>query len=177
MANGGDGVATAGRPESRRLRWFVIVAAILVLGGGGAAAAYLAGLLPSAREAGAASHDEPGPHEEAGAEPAKPAELPAVVFVDLPDLVVNLQSDARRMRFLKLRLALEVADEPTALAVRGLMPRVMDGFQLYLRALTAEDLNGAAGLQRLKEELIARVNLAVDPVRVNDVLLKEMLVQ
>ena len=57
------------------------------------------------------------------------------------------------------------------------MPRVLDGFQLYLRALTLDDVQGATGMQRLKEELTARVNLAVAPVTVTDVLLKEMLVQ
>ena len=57
------------------------------------------------------------------------------------------------------------------------MPRVMDSFQLYLRALTVEEVRGAAGMQRLKEELIARVNLAIEPTQVSAVLLKEMLVQ
>ena len=95
----------------------------------------------------------------------------------MPDLIVNLQSDAPRMRFLKLRVSLEVAGEPTAETVRQLMPRVMDSFQLYLRALTVEEVQGAAGMQRLKEELIARVNLAVGPTQVSAVLLKEMLVQ
>ena len=72
----------------------------------------------------------------------------------MPDLIVNLQSDAPRMRFLKLRVSLEVGDEPAAEAVRQLMPRVMDSFQLYLRALTLDEVQGAAGMQRLKEELI-----------------------
>ncbi|MEK0085948.1 flagellar basal body-associated FliL family protein [Benzoatithermus flavus] len=98
-------------------------------------------------------------------------------FVDMPDLLVNLQSDARRMRFLKLRLALEVESASAADAVRALMPRIMDGFQVYLRALTADELNGAAGVQRLKEGLVARANLAVEPLKIDDVLLKEMLVQ
>jgi flagellar FliL protein len=102
---------------------------------------------------------------------------PQVVFVDIPDLVVNLRSDAQRMRFLKLRMSLELEGEATADAVRGLMPRVMDSFQLYLRALTADELNGPSGMQRLKEELTARVNLAIEPIRVHDVLMKEMLVQ
>jgi flagellar FliL protein len=57
------------------------------------------------------------------------------------------------------------------------MPRVMDSFQLYLRALTVDELNGPSGMQRLKEELTARVNLAIEPIRVDDVLMKEMLVQ
>ena len=95
----------------------------------------------------------------------------------MPDLIVNLQSEAARMRFLKLRVSLEVEGDQAAESVRQLMPRVMDGFQLYLRALTLEEVRGAAGMQRLKEEMIARVNLAVQPAQVTDVLLKEMLVQ
>ena len=53
----------------------------------------------------------------------------------------------------------------------------MDSFQLYLRALTPEDLNGASGLYRLKEELLARVNAAIGRAEVRDLLFKEMLVQ
>jgi flagellar protein FliL len=95
----------------------------------------------------------------------------------MPDMIVNLQAESPRLRYLKLRLSLEVPGEPAAEAVRQLMPRVMDSFQLYLRALTVEDVQGSAGMQRLKEELNARVNLAVGPTRVSSVLLKEMLVQ
>ena len=40
-----------------------------------------------------------------------------------------------------------------------------------------EDLRGSAGIYRLREELLARVNTAVRPVQVRDVLFKEMLVQ
>lgn len=98
-------------------------------------------------------------------------------FVDLPDVLVNLQSDGRRMRFLKIAVAFEVADEPTAMAVRQLAPRVLDSFQLYLRTLTIDDLRGAAPVHRMKEELLARVNQAIDPQRVEDVLVKELLVQ
>ena len=57
------------------------------------------------------------------------------------------------------------------------MPRLLDGFQLYLRALTVEDVAGPGGMQRLKEDLVARGNVAVEPARIADVLIKEMLVQ
>jgi flagellar FliL protein len=46
-----------------------------------------------------------------------------------------------------------------------------------LRALTVDEVSGPGGLHRLKEELTARVNLALVPSRVDDVLVKEMLVQ
>lgn len=143
---------------------------VLLLGGGGTAAWYF-GVFGGA----AAEHvTQGGPHAEGHGAELAPVQ---VAFVDMPDLIVNLQEEGPRLRYLKLRLSLEVAGEPAAEAVRQLMPRVMDSFQLYLRALTLEDVQGAAGMQRLKEELTARVNLAAAPTPVGAVLFKEMLVQ
>ena len=58
-----------------------------------------------------------------------------------------------------------------------MMPRVIDAFQTYLRELRPTDLDGSAGLYRLKEELTRRVNVAVAPSQVNAVLFKEIVVQ
>ena len=43
--------------------------------------------------------------------------------------------------------------------------------------LRADQLQGSAGLLRVREELLARINAAVRPVRVKDVLFNEMLIQ
>lgn len=147
------------------------LAALLLLGGGGAGTAWLLGHFSS-------GHAEDPVLTEDG-EPAAPpkARSGEVVFVDMPDVLVNLHSLGQRTRFLKLRVALEVESEPLATRVKGLMPRVMDSFQGYLRALTVDEVSGPGGMQRLKEELTARVNLALEPTRVEDVLIKEMLVQ
>ncbi len=48
-------------------------------------------------------------------------------------------------------------------AIKPTLPRVTDLFQTYLRELRPIDLNGSAGLFRLKEELTRRVNVAVAP--------------
>ena len=61
--------------------------------------------------------------------------------------------------------------------IQPLMPRVMDAFQTYLRELRPTDLDGSAGLYRLKEELTRRVNAAVAPNRITAVLFKEIVVQ
>lgn len=176
MATGIGSVADGGKPPAGRRRMFVIVAAavVLILAGGGGAVAFFQGVLGPA-PASTPHEAVEGPGEAADG-PAG-AEAAAITFVDMPDIIVNLQSETPRMRFLKLRVALEVAGEPTAAAVRQLLPRVLDSFQLYLRTMTVDDARGPAGMQRLKEELTARVNLAVEPARVNDVLFKEMLVQ
>jgi flagellar protein FliL len=61
--------------------------------------------------------------------------------------------------------------------VQLLLPRLIDSFQVYLRELRLEDLRGSAGIYRLREDLLARVNEAAKPVKIKDVLFKEMLVQ
>lgn len=165
-----ESTATA---KGGKLRLMLIgLGALLLLGGGGAAAAYFTGLIGSgaAAEVVAPTHAEGG-HEQPVQQP------PQVFFVDMPDMIVNLQAPGPRMRFLKLRVSLEAGSEAAAQTFRDLMPRLLDGFQLYLRALTVEDVAGPGGMQRLKEDLVARGNVAVDPARIADVLIKEMLVQ
>jgi flagellar protein FliL len=100
------------------------------------------------------------------------------VFLDLPDMLVNLNTGGTgRASYLKLKVALEFEEIEAPKKVEALMPRVIDNFQVYLRELRADDLAGSAGLYRIKEELLLRVSHAVQPVKVNDVLFKEMLVQ
>ena len=134
-------------------------AAVLLLGGGGGAAYYF--FMP---------HSEP----KAAAVPVgKPA-----VFVDLPEVLVNLSGATNeRTQYLKLKIVLELPDQLMIQQIQPVMPRVMDAFQTYLRELRPGDLDGSAGLYRLKEELTRRVNASIAPSRVNAVLFKEIVVQ
>jgi flagellar FliL protein len=99
------------------------------------------------------------------------------VFFDLPEMLVNLNTAGRRPTFLKMQVSLELENEADVARLRTLSPRIIDNFQVYLRELRIDDLRGSAGVYRLREELLARVNAAVRPARVKDVLFKEMLVQ
>jgi flagellar protein FliL len=163
-------INTAGGGGSKLI--LLVVVPLLLLGAGGGAA-YVGGLLPSGAGAEAAARDENG----GGVPPPAEVDPRNMVFVEMPDILVNLQSDARRVRFLKLSLALEVASERDAERIRALQPRILDSFQVHLRSLEIEELQGSAAMYRLKEDLLARINNAVAPVRVRDVLFKEMLVQ
>lgn len=100
-----------------------------------------------------------------------------LVFIDIPEMLVNLNTGGRKASYLKVTVALEIEQESARLEIEEKLPRVIDNFQIYLRELRLEDLNGSAGMFRLKEELLARVNTAVAPAQVNDVLFKEMIVQ
>lgn len=110
------------------------------------------------------------------AAPVAPPPKPSVFF-DLPDLLVNLNSTGRKASFLKISVSLDLEDQADTARIQAVMPRIIDNFQVYLRELRVEDLRGSGGIYRLREELLARVNAAAAPVKVKDVLFKEMLVQ
>ena len=102
---------------------------------------------------------------------------PESFIFNLPTMTVNLKSDGQADEFMKLTIALEVANEATMKQIQPRMAKVVDAFQVYLRELRKSDLEGSAGIYRLKEELRRRVNVAVYPARVDSILFKEILVQ
>ena len=100
------------------------------------------------------------------------------VFIDVPDMLVNLAGlPGERVQYLKVKVVLEVKEEKQVELIKPTMPRVTDLFQTYMRELRPADLNGSAGLFRLKEELTRRVNAAISPSQVTAVLFKEIVVQ
>jgi flagellar protein FliL len=109
---------------------------------------------------------------------AAKAEAKPATFVDLPDVLVNLaNAGSDRTQYLKVKIVLELPNPNLVAQIQPLMPRVMDAFQTYLRELRPTDLDGSAGLYRLKEELTRRVNVAVAPNHITAVLFKEIVVQ
>ena len=98
-------------------------------------------------------------------------------FVDLPELIANLDAGGRRASYIKLKAKVELARAEDAPAVMAAMPRLQDMFNTYLREMRPEELRGSLGTWRLHEELLGRANVAVAPVRITDVLFIEMLVQ
>lgn len=98
-------------------------------------------------------------------------------FLPIPDITVNLNDTGGTQRYLRLKVQLELASDADLKAVEGVMPRVVDQFQTYLRELRVKDLRGSAGIYRLQMELLTRVNAAAYPVEVKDVLFQEILIQ
>jgi flagellar FliL protein len=114
-------------------------------------------------------HNEPEKQEVA--KPSMP------VFVDLPDMIANLNSPSNKPSYIKLQARLEVSQPEDAEKIKQEMPRLQDIFQTYLREMRPEELRGSPGIYRLREELLGRANVAVAPVRVNDVLFTQLLIQ
>lgn len=151
------------QPAKRKLPIKLIAIAgggLLLVGGGGYGAyRYFAG-----------GH---APPPAAAAAAVKPA-----IFFDVPEVLVNLSAgNSERTQYLKVKVVLELPEAKLKEQIQPVMPRLLDAFQTYLRELRPTDLDGSAGLYRLKEELTRRVNTAIAPNRVNAVLFKEIVVQ
>ena len=163
---------------SRKTLMFVVAPAVLVVALGAGAYFFLFsdGEEEQVAEAG---HGEAGHGEGDHGEGAHGEGAPHPVFFEVPDILVNVASDGDKPAFLKLSVSLELEGEEEAAkaAIEPVMPRVVDQLQTYLRELRVEDLSGSASVYRLKEELLRRVNLAVEPVKVKDVLFREMIIQ
>jgi flagellar FliL protein len=157
-----------------RKKLLILVAAPVLLVAIGAGL-WFGGILPPLLGMGqppaSAEKQEPGP--------------PVITFFEMPEIITNLNAPGRRAVYIKLRSKLELARPEDGALVQASMPRLVDLFQTYLREVRPEELRGSAGTQRLREELVARANIAVaqagrsdaQQIRVNDVLFQEILVQ
>ncbi len=160
-AEGEDAEGGAGGGK-KKLILFGGIGLVVLLAAGGGAYFFLMGGEPPAPEPGSMDQTM---------EVQKP-----VVFYDLPEMTVNLATEGRTT-YLKVRIALEVESRAMIDQIQPYLPRILDAFQIYLRELRPADLEGSAGLFRLKEELLRRINLSVYPAKVEGVLFKEILVQ
>jgi flagellar FliL protein len=107
-----------------------------------------------------------------GDAPAGPVDLS---FVDLPEVIVNLHA-ASHSRYLKIAVTLAVEPE-RRLPVERMQPQIMNALQEFLRGLDDRDLEGSAGLFRLRTELHRRLDLVLGEAVVADVLLRNILTQ
>jgi flagellar FliL protein len=167
-----QGASADATPKRGKKKLVLLVAAPVLLAalGGGVWATGLIG-------GGAASPEPKAGNGSAGPDPAATAARPAPVYFAMPDVIANLNTGNRRNSFIKVRSKLELARAEDAAAVQAAMPRLLDLFTTYLREIRPEELRGSAGTYRLREELLARANIAVAPARVVDVLFLEMLQQ
>jgi flagellar FliL protein len=180
-AEGAEGEAPAKKKMSgKKLVLFFILPAVLVLGGGGAAAYLLlfnGGHPEQHADASHAKADDHSGESTPGPNGTTITQGENVVFVTMPEMLVNIGGPDGRPAFLKLKLTIEAPNQETVTTLTSQLPRVSDEFNGFLRELRTDDLAGSAGAYRLRLELLRRVNLAIAPAQVNAVLIEEMMVQ
>lgn len=132
---------------------------LAILGGGGGFMAVQTGIIGSS-------------HEDTHEETVVPAEeLPALAFVPMETLVINLPQNAQAKHLL-FTAQLEV-DPAYLQEVTDLMPRIVDVLNGYLRAVEIAELENPTSLIRLRAQMLRRVQVVVGDGRVRDILIME----
>ena len=176
MADAAETADDAPPAKPRRKLGLVLgLVGALALGGGGFYAVYaglvdpasLTGLVGGGGHAGG-GHDGGGGH---GAAEGGVSVLGDVAFVAMDPIMISLPpgASARHLRFAG---QLEVAPEHAA-EVSGLMPRVLDVLNTYLRAVEVRDLEEPAALARLRAQMLRRIQVVTGEGRVRDLLIAE----
>ncbi len=193
-AEGQEGEAAA--PKGKKKLVIIIIAVLFLIGavvGGLFAAGILGGSKPAVTKSVDAENSEDGEHADAGeshdeedeaeeghGKKGKKGGKPAPrkpVFFDLPDIIVNLNSPTPRPHFINLKLTLEVVGQSNVKKIEDQMPRVIDSFNGYLREIRKEDLQGSAGMYRLENELMLRLEKLFGKGVVIDILFREIIIQ
>jgi len=156
---GGDGMGEAAAPPKSRRKLLIIIGAVLalLLAGGGGAYMFLGGKSKAGGEPELAVDDAPAP-----------------IFYDMPEIVVRL--DGGQGQYLKLATVLDLSSDKAPEAIKRIEPRLVDLMQTYLIDLKPDDLKGTAGMYRVRQELLRRINDAV-PGSTRDVLFKTLILQ
>jgi flagellar FliL protein len=162
LEEGEEGEEGGGKGLSKKKKLILALGVALILVGAALAATLLGG--------GASE-------EEMAAEAEAQQAIPQLEYYDLDEFLVNLNTSGKRNSFLKMTVTLELPGPTEKATVETKLPRIRDTFQVYLRELRASDLDGSAGLHRLREELLLRINQIIHPYKVNDILFKEVIVQ
>jgi flagellar FliL protein len=150
----------------------ILIAIILLLLGGLGGAGYFF-RQPIKRMLGLS-----GAETAAEAPPPKKTVRPEdVVFIDLPDIMVTLEGKGGSGHIVKLAASLQLDDKDDLPRVNAYVPRIVDVFQVYIRQLGVADVGDTAKLQHVRDELLPRLNTALAPAHVDDVLFREVMVQ
>lgn len=129
----------------------------LALGGGGFYAVYSGLILGS------------GSHEKAAE--TKEGDAPEIAFVPIPPVTISL-GKAEASHHLRFTAQLEVAKDKLE-EVTGLIPRILDVLNGYMRAVEMAELEDPDALVRLRSQMLRRVQIVTGEGRVRDLLVTE----
>ena len=154
---------------SKRRRAFILVALALVLCavGGGAVYVFLNPDLSAGVIDLMPKDDEPEEVEI----PKKPE------FAKLSEIIADLRAPRGVTSFIRLKVSLQVATREEKSWIKNVEPRIVDAVQLYLRQQTRAAFTGDEGTLKARAELLAVINQAAKPVKIQGIYFKEFLVR
>ncbi len=173
-AHVGEGAGGAAAKGGGKLKLILILVVLLAAGGGGA---YFAGLLPfgAHTEAKAEGAAEEGGHGEAKGE-GKEGVKKVGAIRPMDPFIANL-ADEDGDRYIKTTVQVEFIDAEAPEAFEHRLPQIRDLLLTLLTNRTFEDIRTPDGKERLREDVIDRINHAMEREAVRAVYFTEFIVQ
>lgn len=155
----------APEPKKKSKLPLILGVVLALAGGGGGFFVMSSGMLGGGSDDPAMAEES---HDEQSVNP-----LPDVAFVELSPMVISIgQTGAEHLRFMaQLEVPSAYRDE-----VEGILPRIIDVLNSYLRAVDVEELADRAALARLRAQMLRRVQIVTGKGRVRDLLIMEFVV-
>jgi flagellar FliL protein len=197
-ATSAEGVAGAAEGEKKKGSKLPLILGLVVLLAGGGGAAWYLGLLPFGGAAEDAEHAEEGhgaaagggEHAAAAGDHGKPAAKAkgdhggggghgagaAGGMKPLDPFLANL-ADETSSRYLKMSLQVEFVDAEPPAAFDARLPQIRDVILTLVTSKTFADIRTAGGKERLREDVIDRINHVLAQDVVKSVYFTEFIVQ
>lgn len=140
----------------------VVIVLVVMLLAGAAAAAWFFLLKPKPEAAGKA--------------PVQAVSPQVIVFWPMEPFIVNL-TDNEGDRFMKVVMQLELSDQKLAEEFKMLSPRLRDMMLDLLSSKTYREMMDPIGKQRLRDEIIMRMNMQATQGKVLNVYFTEFVIQ
>ena len=103
-------------------------------------------------------------------EKAKPKEpLTPERYYDMPPMIISLETQGHGNRILQLGLSLLMENREDAGKMHSYIPLLIDAVQIYVRSLPISETASVAKLSSHREEILARINAAIAPIKAEEI--------
>jgi flagellar FliL protein len=97
-------------------------------------------------------------------------------FMGIPEIVVNLRSIKAKGNILRAAFTMQLYSREDENKIKDYQPIIIDQLLSYLRDQSLADLEGA-GLERMREALLTRINNVIRPLKIHRVIIKDFIIQ
>lgn len=101
-------------------------------------------------------------------------ETALLVLYDLPEINIQIGSQRSDMSNLKIKLNIEISKASDVKRIEALMPKILDILISLSAEISPDDVHNAKELYFLKEELLYRINLIIDPIKAQNLNFKSI---
>jgi len=152
----------------RRGAGIIIVVGLVILVAGAGVGLTVTGFLP--KLLGMKPPDGTLAAQEEKAKPKEP--LTADRYYDMPPMIISLEAPGSGNRTLQLGLSLLMANREDAGKMHSYIPILIDAVQVYIRSLPISETASVAKLSSHREEMLARINAGIAPIKAEEINLR-----